>query len=171
MNVLVVGAGVIGTVYGAHLSAAGDVLVLAHGARTDAIASEGLRARDVLSGVETRTSATVVDSLNGKAFDLVLVTVRRDQLDHMDGILGALAGHPVFLFFGNNPQGRAGLPIGLPGPVALGFPGVGGSINETVADYVLIPQQPTALENSAEPLLDHFPACAGGPRVRRAEGA
>ena len=47
MHVLVVGAGVIGTVYGAHLGAAGHrISVLAHGERTAAIAVRGLHARD-----------------------------------------------------------------------------------------------------------------------------
>ena len=46
----VVGAGVIGTVYGAHLAAAGHaVSVLHHGARTDQVAAGGLRAREVLT--------------------------------------------------------------------------------------------------------------------------
>lgn len=40
MKVLVVGAGVIGTVYGAHLAAARNtVSVLSHGARTDEVAA------------------------------------------------------------------------------------------------------------------------------------
>ena len=41
MKVLIVGAGVIGTVYGAHLAAAGNkVSVLSHGRRTDEVARE-----------------------------------------------------------------------------------------------------------------------------------
>src|ERR1700683_5009098 len=44
MKVLVVGAGVIGTVYGAHLAAAGStVWVLSHGRRTDEVAAGGRR--------------------------------------------------------------------------------------------------------------------------------
>ena len=41
MKVLIVGAGVIGTVYGAHLAAAGNtVSVLCHRPRTDDVARE-----------------------------------------------------------------------------------------------------------------------------------
>ena len=48
---LIVGAGVIGTVYGAHIAAAGNqVSVLSHGRRTGEVAGAGLRARDVLGG-------------------------------------------------------------------------------------------------------------------------
>ena len=49
MRVLIAGAGLIGTVYGAHLAAAGStVSVLSHGPRTDEVAAGGLSARDVL---------------------------------------------------------------------------------------------------------------------------
>ena len=49
MKVLIVGAGVIGTVYGAHLAAAGNtVWVLSHGVRTDEVAAGGLSARIVV---------------------------------------------------------------------------------------------------------------------------
>jgi len=51
MKMLIVGAGVIGTVYGAHMAAAGSkVSVLSHGPRTSEVAAAGLSARDVLGG-------------------------------------------------------------------------------------------------------------------------
>ena len=44
MKVLIVGAGVIGTAYGAQLGAAGhDLFALAHGGRTDDVAINGLQ--------------------------------------------------------------------------------------------------------------------------------
>ena len=50
-RVLIIGAGVIGTVYGSHLGVAGHaVSVLCHPPRTDDIAARGLAARDVLTG-------------------------------------------------------------------------------------------------------------------------
>jgi len=56
MKMLIVGAGVIGTVYGAHLAAAGNhISVLSHGRRTDEVAAGGLSARDVLGGGRQRT--------------------------------------------------------------------------------------------------------------------
>jgi ketopantoate reductase len=49
MRLLVAGAGVIGTVYDAHLGAAGHAIsVLSHPSRTADIAARGLTARDVL---------------------------------------------------------------------------------------------------------------------------
>ena len=63
MKILIVGAGVIGTVYGAHLAAAGNqVSVLSHGRRTAEVAAGGLRAHDVLGGGRVEAGAEVVHS-------------------------------------------------------------------------------------------------------------
>jgi glycerol-3-phosphate dehydrogenase len=80
MKVLIVGAGVIGTVYGAHIAAAGSqVSVLSHGRRTAEVAATGLRAREVLGRGHVNADADVVPNADGK-YDIVLVAVRRDQL-------------------------------------------------------------------------------------------
>ena len=154
MNILVVGAGVIGTVYGAHLGAANHrISVLAHGERTAAIAVRGLHARDIASGIETQTSAAVVTSAADLDVDVVLVTLRRD---HLHGAAAALAGvtpHALVVFMGNNPAGRSGLPSAPGAQVALGFPGVGGTMRDDVVTYHTIAQQPTAIEASDSPRL------------------
>ena len=96
----------------------------------------------------------MVEVVDRQAFDLVLVALRRNDLDGVGGRLAGLFGQPPLLFFGNNPRGRAGLPAGLPGPAHLGFPGVGGTLKNDVAEYVRITQQPTAIEASSEPRLN-----------------
>lgn len=154
MEVLIVGAGVIGTVYGAHLGAGGHaVSVLSHPPRTDDVAAGGLAARDVADGRRAATRADVVLDTTGGRYDLVLVAVRNDQLTRACAQLTALAGAPAVLFFGNNPAGRSAIPAGLPGEVLLGFPGVGGVIRDGIADYVRIKQQPTALQAATDPRL------------------
>ena len=61
MKVLIIGAGVIGTVYGAHLGAAGHTVeVLNHPPRTDDIALRGLTAHEVLDGSRAEAAARVV---------------------------------------------------------------------------------------------------------------
>src|ERR1019366_3671369 len=66
MEVLIVGAGVIGTVYGAHLAEAGNhVSVLAHRPRTDEVAELDLRVRDVLDGNHIEAKASVVPDAAG----------------------------------------------------------------------------------------------------------
>ncbi len=154
MNVLVVGSGVIGTIYGAQLGSAGHgISVLAHGDRTDAIAARGLHARDVTSGVETHAPARVVPSAGEPDVDVVLVALRRDHLQSAAGALAEVTSDALVLFMGNNPAGRSGLPTGSGARVALGFPGVGGTISAGVAAYYTIAQQPTAIEATAEPRL------------------
>lgn len=154
MNVLIVGAGVIGTVYGAQLGSAGHgISVLAHGDRTDAIAARGLHARDVTSSVETHAPARVVRSAGERHVDVVLVALRRDHLQSAAGALAEVTPDALVLFLGNNPAGRSGLPSGSGARVALGFPGVGGTISAGVATYYKIAQQPTAIEATDEPRL------------------
>jgi 2-dehydropantoate 2-reductase len=153
VNILVVGAGVIGTVYGAHLAAAGNkVSVLGHGPRTAEIAADGLCARDVLRPGEIRSAAAVVPDARGE-YDIVLVAVRREQLAAACARLAALDGTPAVVFLGNNPAGRSGIAADLPGDSYLGFPGVGGVMAGGIAEYVRIRQQPTALPVTGDPRL------------------
>src|SRR5580700_10360768 len=153
MKMLIVGAGVIGTVYGAHLAAAGNqVSVLSHGRRTDDVAAGGLCAHDVLGGGRVDVEAEVVPDACGD-YDVVLVAVRRDQLASACAGLAVLAGKPAVVFFGNNPSGRVAIPGDVPGDVYLGFPGVGGVMADGAAEYVRIRQQPTALPQARDPRL------------------
>jgi 2-dehydropantoate 2-reductase len=162
MRTLIVGAGVIGTVYGAHLAAAGhEVCVLSHGPRTDEVAAGGLSARDVLGGRQVDAEAAVVPDASGK-YDIVLVAVRRDQLASACAGLAVLAGKPAIVFFGNNPAGRLGITGEIPGDVYLGFPGVGGVMTGRTADYIRIRQQPTALQQAADPRLAELESALAG---------
>lgn len=153
MRILIIGAGVIGTVYGAQLGAAGHTIsVLSHPPRTDDVATRGLAARDVLTGSRAETRVHVVPDAAG-SYDLVLATVRSDQLALACAQLTVLGSAPAVLFFGNNPSGRSAIPANIPGEVRLGFPGVGGVIRDGVAEYVRIKQQPTALQAASDPRL------------------
>ena len=153
MKMLIVGAGVIGTVYGAHLAAAGNqVSVLSHGRRTDEVAAGGLCAYDLLDGGRVRAEAEVVPDADGD-YDVVLVAVRCDQLASACAGLAVLAGKPAVVFFGNNPAGRPAIPGDVHGDVYLGFPGVGGVMADGTADYVRIQQQPTAFPAGPDPRL------------------
>jgi 2-dehydropantoate 2-reductase len=162
MKVLIVGAGVIGTVYGAHLAAMGNtVSVLSHGPRTDEVAAGGLSARDVLSGHRADVEAAVVPDASGE-YDIALVAVRRDQLASACAGLAALAGKPAVVFFGNNPAGRSAITGDPPGDVYLGFPGIGGVMADGTADYVRIRQQPTALQQASDPRLAALESALAG---------
>jgi 2-dehydropantoate 2-reductase len=162
MKMLIVGAGVIGTVYGAHLAAAGNqVSVLSHGRRTEDVAAGGLCAHDVLGGGRVDVEAEVVPDASGD-YDVVLVAVRRDQLASACAGLAVLAGKPAVVFFGNNPSGRTAIPGDVPGDVYLGFPGVGGVMAGGTAEYVRIRQQPTAFPKASDPRLAALEATLSG---------
>jgi 2-dehydropantoate 2-reductase len=162
MNVLVVGAGVIGTVYGAQLSAAGhSVSILEHGPRTQEIARLGLVAHDMTRRTRESTSANVVPDAEADVFELVLIAVRADQLHSAIRPLWMLSGAPTLLFFGNNPGGRSALPRALPGTVHLGFPGVGGSMRDGVAEYTRLARQPPTLETGAGRVVKEFETALG----------
>jgi len=162
MKILIVGAGVVGTVYGAHLAAGGHkVSVLSHGPRTDEVATGGLSAHDVLGGRRTDAEAAIVPDASG-GHDMVLVAVRRDQLTSACAELAGLTGKPAVVFFGNNPAGRSGITADIPGDVYLGFPGIGGVMTGGTADYVRIRQQPTALQQASDPRLAELESALAG---------
>lgn len=167
MRVLVVGAGVIGTIYGAHLSAAGHAIsVLSRPPRAHQLAREGMTAHDVLDGGRANARVRVIQDTVDAQFDLVLVAVRSDQLAAACAKLAELAGAPAVVFFGNNPDGHSAISDHVPGDVLLGFPGVSGVLRDGTAEYVRIPQQPTALEAGSHARLaqlEHALGHAGSP--------
>lgn len=148
MKILVYGAGVQGSVYAARLIQAGhDVSVLARGVRLKQIRDHGLVLRELTRGVETSTPAHVVERLDAEdRYDLVIVSVRRDQLQDVLAELAANHHVPTFLFLLNNATGFDHISHLLGrSRVLAGFPTVGGSRLDHVIHYVLISQQPTTL--------------------------
>jgi len=95
--------------------------------------------------------------------------VRVDQIDSVCADLRHISGTPEFLFFGNNPAGRRGLPDDLPGSIHLGFPGVGGDLDGGRVDYMRIPGQPTTLERGSGTYVEEFSTAlrASGFPVKR----
>jgi 2-dehydropantoate 2-reductase len=158
MEVLLIGVGVVGTVYGAQLASAGHhVSVLSRGPRTEEVRHDGLVCQAVNEATPQRCAVAVVSDAAG-AYNLVLVAVRADQIRRAMEPLRGLLGDPVVLVFGNNPGGTAALDNGLPATIRLGFPGIGGTIRNGVAEYMRIAQQPTTLEACTDPAIATFEA-------------
>jgi 2-dehydropantoate 2-reductase len=172
VNVLLVGAGVIGSVFGVQLVKAGHgVEACPHGARTTAIARDGLRIHDTVADTYEHIGVPVAVDWLDRDYDLVLVCVWANQIPAVLDDLRSLAGSPVVLVCGNKPLGRR---MGGGGPrarVHLGFPGVGGSLQGDVVDYMRIPQQPTTLEaGGGVPIAEFEQALTtGGFPVRRTD--
>lgn len=146
MRILVIGAGMIGSVYGGRLARAGhDVTAMARGRRLVAITNGGLKLHDVVSGRrdEARVAAVTAPAPDA-VYDLVLVTVRDAQLPPLLPVLDALAGAPRLLFLVNCPMRVADL-VGRYGAARtlFGFAGAGGVHDGEVIRYCAVREQPT----------------------------
>jgi 2-dehydropantoate 2-reductase len=147
-QVLVYGAGVLGSLYAARLRQTGvDVSLLARGRRLADLREHGI----VLESLNTRELTVVrlpfVESLlPDHHYDLVLVLVRKNQVDAILPALAAARGVSVFCFMVNTADGfeKWGKAVGMV-RLVLGFPGAGGSRKGLVVRYDVIPawMQPT----------------------------
>jgi 2-dehydropantoate 2-reductase len=147
MRILILGAGVIGTVYAGKLLQAGhEVMLFARGRRLSDLQARGLILEDAASGLRTELRASAVGELaTDDRYDLVLVPVRSEQLASTLPILLAMRDDSDVLFFGNT-AGHQGELVAAFGERALfGFPAVGGVRDGPVVRYVLIRQQRTML--------------------------
>jgi 2-dehydropantoate 2-reductase len=150
MDILLIGSGVIGSVYGAQLALAGQhVWVYAHSDRDREVARNGIKILDAISKAMETATVTLAENSSKRVYDIVLVAVRSDQLKSTFSTLAKLTGSPHIIFLGNNPDGYKTIPKDLPGTIELGFPGIGGSMHEKFVEYVHIPQQPTTLETDS----------------------
>lgn len=148
MKILVSWAGVIGTLYAARLQEAGHrVTILARSSRLADIRRYGLVIEDVVSGARSITRGGITDRLSAEdAYDMALITVRRDQLAGILPDLVANRNIPTLVFMLNIPTGSADLVNALAADrVVLGFPGAGGTLEGHVVRYALIAQQPTTI--------------------------
>jgi 2-dehydropantoate 2-reductase len=147
MRILVLGTGVIGSVYASKLLQAGhDVVLLARGQRLADLETHGLILTDAESGKRTEQSVAVVSALVPEThFDLVLVAVRAEQLEGTLPILTGMKDGSAVLFFGNTGNHGAQLTAALGERVLFGFPAAGGTRDGPTITYVSIRQQKTML--------------------------
>lgn len=147
MRILVLGAGVIGSVYAGRLLQAGhEVVLMARGARLADLQTHGLILHNAESGDRTALPALAVSEPDpDDDFDLVLVPVRGEQLRSTLPALTAMPDGSDVLFFGNTANRRAELVAALGSRALFGFPAAGGTRDGPVIRYVLISQQKTML--------------------------
>jgi 2-dehydropantoate 2-reductase len=163
VRILVLGAGVIGSVYAAKLSQAGhEVVMLARGARLSDLRVAGLVLQDAESGDRSVQAVRCVGEVSGvDRFDLVVVPVRAEQLLSTLPLLTAMDDGSDVLIFGNPADHRAEVVAALGGRALFGFPAVGGIRDGPVVRHVLINRQKTMLGE---------PDGTTTPRVRRVRG-
>jgi len=143
VRILVIGAGVIGSVYAGKLIVAGhEVVLLGRGRRLADLQASGLILEEAQSGQRTALPVTAVVTLGPTdRYDLVLVPVRAEQLTSTLPLLSSMRDGSDVLFFGNTAGRQAQLVEALGSRVLFGFPAVGGTRDGSVVRYVLIDQQ------------------------------
>ena len=161
MRILVLGAGVIGSVYAGKLLQAGhDVVLLARGSRLVDLQTQGLILQDAQTGDRSVLPvAAVSEPVADDHFDLVLVTVRAEQLVSTLPVLTGLTDGSDVLFFGNTGNRQAELTATLGERAVFGFPAAGGTRDGSVVTYVLISQQKTMLgepDGTTSPRVRHL---------------
>ncbi|MBK6964607.1 MAG: ketopantoate reductase family protein [Bacteroidales bacterium] len=128
---LIIGAGVIGSVYGGLLAKAGnDITFLAKGKRLAELQKNGLTLKwlnkDAEDGIK---QFRLIDNLpKNEIFDFILVTVRKENLGSVYPALKSNSSSNI-VFMVNNPDGSSEYTKYLDKEkIILGFPGAGGEI-------------------------------------------
>lgn len=148
MKILVYGAGVIGCIYSAKLFNAGaDITLLARGERYEHLKQNGLLINNVLSGKQIQCKVPLTEDLSSTDFyDLIIVTVRLDQLDSVKTKLEQNTSCRTIMFMLNNPDNLQELRNEFADrKIILGFPGAGGTFQNGQINYVQIKEQKTTI--------------------------
>jgi 2-dehydropantoate 2-reductase len=141
INILVYGAGVMGSLYAARLKESGQqVTILARGKRLAEIRERGIVLEDATTGQRTTTEINAVEQLSPEdVYDLVVVLMRRTQIAAILPTLAANRHTPNILFMCNNASGPDEMVEALGRErVLLGFPGAGGVLQANVLRYVVV---------------------------------
>ena len=126
MNILVYGAGNMGSLYAALLKESGqDVSILARGQRLTDIRARGIQLDNAVTGHQTEVQVNAVERLDADdAYDLFLVVLPKYHVSEVLPILAANRRTPSVMFFGNNAAGPREMIEALGRDrVLLGFPG------------------------------------------------
>jgi len=159
MKILVFGSGVIGSIYAARLHEAGyPVTLLARGNRYEEISRNGVTISNTLTGRQITCTIRVIRELSSTDhYDLIIVTVRLDQVGVVIPILRQNKVCPLILFMLNNPEDMTHLRTELhPKHILLGFPGAGGVNLGSRIDYIQIKQQPTTIGEIDSNISNHL---------------
>jgi 2-dehydropantoate 2-reductase len=148
LRILVIGAGVVGSLYAAKLAkGTNDVAVLARGDRLAQLRRNGLQLEDRLTGERWTGNARIIGNVPAEdAFDLVLVSVRHNQLEGVLQLVNTCTA-PLVLFLLNNPHAEY-LEKTIGHRAVFGFPGAGGILQDGIVRYAMIAEQPTTLGES-----------------------
>jgi len=145
MRILIFGAGVIGSLYGALLAEAGyDVSVYARGRRLESLSQDGLLYKR--KGKLRKAPVKVLSKLEpGDRYDLVFLTVRENQLHTALEELRQNSSKTIVTMVNSLESYDRWEALCGEGRIIPAFPGAGGGFNGSVLDAALTPRliQPT----------------------------
>jgi 2-dehydropantoate 2-reductase len=147
-RVLILGTCVVGSIYAARLKLAGvDVALLARGRRLADLGEHGIVLMNRLTKELTVCRIALVNDLSSHdRYDLVLVMVRKNQVDTVLPALGRATEAATVGFLVNTASGFQDWSYAIgPSRLVLGFPGVACEREGIIIRYTIVPAwlQPT----------------------------
>jgi 2-dehydropantoate 2-reductase len=149
MNILIYGAGPLGTLFAGRLIDGGhSVSILARGTRLEELRQHGLVLVDTQTGWKEEIPIAVVEQLSpDDVYDMVIVIMRKNRALEILPALAANQHIPTVLFLMNNAAGPGELVDALGRErVMVGFPSAGGYRRGHVVHYL-------AGSNTGEPSI------------------
>jgi len=151
-KIVVLGAGVQGTVFGVRLAQRGnEVTLIARPDRAQELRQFGATIQNADTSETTTISLPVMERLASDcSADFCLVTVRREQIAAVLPDLARATSIRRIVFLANHANGSENI-FALLGRsrTVIAFPGIAGSKESGIVRYVEIPQQATSLESTA----------------------
>ncbi len=139
MKILIYGAGVIGSIFGAKLANAGhEVTMLARGTRLQELQDTGLVLQNPANGKEETANINTIETLEPDViYDYILVVMQRTQVDQVLSALSQNAS-PNIVFVVNNAGGYDDWvrQIGVD-RMMIGFPSAGGERANGKVNYFI----------------------------------
>jgi 2-dehydropantoate 2-reductase len=152
LRIVVIGAGVQGTVFAVRLAIAGhQVTLVSRPRRAAELRQEGATILDAETSLTHTRVLPVLEKLPPDfAADMCLVTVRRDQIETILPDLVKAIAIPQVVLLGNHANRTEHLLTVLGRPrTVIAFPGVAGYREGGIIRYLDIPQQHTVVEERA----------------------
>jgi 2-dehydropantoate 2-reductase len=138
-KILIIGAGVIGSIFAVKLSAVGcDVSLYARSRRLEELTEKGLLYE--VDGKVKKANVKIISELdNNERFDFIFVTVRYNQIEAaLKHLRNNVNSNIVTMVNNLNGYDKFEEIVGK-GRIIPGFPGAGGSIEHGVLHYMLTP--------------------------------
>jgi ketopantoate reductase len=159
LKIVILGAGVQGTVFAVRLAMAGHhVTLVSRPARATELRQRGTVIQDAETSRICTRVLPVLDTLPAEfPADICLVTVRREQINTVLPLLVKAIAIPRVVFLGNNAYYSDNL-LSVLGRsrMVLAFPGIAGYRDGAIVRYVDIPQQHTVVEECAHDVASLF---------------